>query len=346
MNRKAQEIKMSKTTMEDIAKIAGVSKITVSRAIHNPKLVSYPTREKIQKVIEEHQYVYNANAAELSSKKTSMIGLIIPTVKSSIHAEVIHGIQQQIRETKHTLVIGHCEYNIHLELELINTFRQRRLAGIILTGSKPETIDIIKTTNRNGIPCVLIWETINDPELSYVGFDNYKSSYMMTNFLIGLGHEKIAFIMGPYQQAERLKQRFKGYREALAKYRLPFDPELVVSAKEPNPVDGREAMDRILTLKKNITAVFAVSDALAMGALTSIKEHGLKVPHDISVAGFDDIDFASFCDPPLTTIRVPAQEMGKKAITVIQEMLLYGSNHVRQYCLNTDLIVRGSCRKI
>jgi DNA-binding LacI/PurR family transcriptional regulator len=148
--------------------------------------------------------------------------------------------------------------------------------------------------------------------------------------------------MGPFQKAERVKKRFNGYKAALEQYGIPFDSELVIE-KEPTLVDGKEAMARLLSLPERPTAVFAASDTLAMGALPAIKERGLRVPDDISLAGFDDTDFAAYCDPPLTTVRVLALEMGQLSVRVLLEMIDKGPNHVCQYCLDTNLIIRDSC---
>lgn len=333
---------MKKLTMQDIARLAGVSKATVSRTIHSPQLVNPETREHIQQIMAEHHYVYNVHAADFSRRRTAMIGLIIPTVRSSIHAEVIHGIQQKLQETNLVLIIGHTEYNLNMELKFLNLFHQRRLAGIILTGLKPQSTDRVKTIVKSGVPCVITWETVDDDQISYVGFDNFKAAFSITQYLVSLGHTRIGLIMGPFQKAERVKQRFNGYKAVFEKSGIAFDPELAIE-KEPTLVDGKEAMSRLLSLTNRPTAIFAASDVLAMGALTAIREKGLRVPEDISLAGFDDIDFAAYCEPPLTTVKVPAFEMGQLAVRVLLEMAQNSSDYVCQYCLDTQLIIRDSC---
>lgn len=335
--------KADKLTMQDIATFAGVSKATVSRVMHSPHLVNQETRERIQQIMTEHRYVYNAQAADLSRKRASMIGFIIPTVRSSIHAEVIHGIQQKIRETDFVLIIGNTEYELNIELKLLDLFEQRRLAGIILTGIKPQTKELVNAAAKDHVPCVITWETVDDDTISYVGFDNFKAAFSVTQYLTSLGHRRIGMIMGPFQKVERVKKRFNGYKAALEKYDIAVDPDLVIE-KEPTLVDGKEAMTRLLSLTERPTAVFAASDTLAMGALSAIKEKGLRVPEDISLAGFDDTDFAAYCDPPLTTVRIPAFEMGQLAVRVVLEMIENGPNHICQYCLDTNLIIRDSCQ--
>lgn len=272
-----------------------------------------------------------------------MIGLIIPTVRSSIYAEEIHGIQEQVQENRLALIIGHDGYSIDKELELLHLFSQRRLAGTILTGIKPQTVDAVRKARENGMPCVITWETVPDESISFVGFDNFEAAFKVTEYLITLGHERVGMIMGPYSRVERVKQRFAGYQAALSAHNLPLDPQLAVEREEPSLLEGKTAMARLLALHDPPTAVFAASDVLALGALAAINDRRLRVPQDISLAGFDDIDFAAYCDPPLTTIRVPAREMGRLAVRVLVEMIGDADGKARRYCLDTDLVVRRSC---
>jgi DNA-binding LacI/PurR family transcriptional regulator len=329
-------------TMKEIAALAGISKATVSRAIHSPHLVHPDTRKQVLQIMSEHNYIYNAHAADFSRRKTTIIGLIIPTMSSSIHAESVHGIQQKIQETKFSLIIGNTNYNLQMELNLLSLFEERRLAGVILTGIKPQTEEFVKSSENRGMPCVITWETVDDKDINYVGFDNFKAAYTVTKYLTSLGHRRIGMIMGPYNKALRVRQRQAGYRAALEENGIDFDPTLTI-AKEPTLLDGKESMKQLLSLPERPTALFAASDVLAVGAIHAIKSAGLRIPQDISVAGFDDIDMAAYCDPPLTTIRVPAFQMGQLAVRVILAMIESKTHHSFQYCLDTDLIIRDSC---
>ena len=335
---------MTKFTMLEIATLAGVSKATVSRALNKPHLVNEDTRQKILKIMKEHKYVYNVNAADFSRKKASIIGLIIPTIKSSIHAESIHGIQHEAHLHNLALLIANSNYDIDSEVEFMNFFQQRRLAGLILTGVNEMTLAIAREFSKSGLPCVVTWEMVEDPEISYVGFDNRQAAYRMTKYLLDLDHTRIALIAGPVGKVRRATMRYQGYMDALAEYGIELDPSLVVTA-EPSLENGSIATKTLLELRKPPTAIFATSDTLAIGALRAIKEAGLKVPYDISLAGFDDIDLASYSDPPLTTIRVPEYEMGEKAVQSLLVLMNKAAYHVEQYCLDTELIIRESCCK-
>jgi DNA-binding LacI/PurR family transcriptional regulator len=178
-----------------------------------------------------------------------------------------------------------------------------------------------------------------------VGFNNFTADYSVTEYLIHLKHERIGLILGPYTKVRRAKRRLEGHQAALSDHGLKFDPRMVIE-KHPTLQEGKEAMQKLLSMRHPPTAVFAASDMLALGALAAAREKGFRVPEDVSVAGFDDIDFAAFSDPPLTTVRVPASRMGEVAVEVLMEMIEGNSEEVRQISLGTELIVRGSCGKL
>ena len=198
---------------------------------------------------------------------------------------------------------------------------------------------------RQKIPCVITYENLEDAGINYVGFDNFKAAYDATNYLISLRHKRIALIIGPYMKMGRLLKRFKGYQQALKDHGIKFDPSLVIST-EPGLIEGKQAMRQLLHLQRPPSAVFAVSDHLAIGALSSIKQAGFQVPADISLVGFDGIELASYCDPPLTTVRVPAEEMGRLAAKVLLKLIDDKARKTLQYCLDADLIIRKSCAEL
>ena len=335
---------VKKPTMDDIAKLAGLSKATVSRTIHSPHLVRPEKRDRIRRIMESHHYVYDAIAGDLSRKRSSVIGLIIPTVKSSIFASSTHGIQEHARENGYSILIGNTNYNPDSEVELVQLFQQRRVAGLVLTGITTGVKELVHHLTRAGIPCVVTWETLDDPTINYVGFDNFKAARTLSEYLIRLKHRRIGLIIGPYQKVERVRLRLEGFRAALEAHGIPFDSSLVME-RDYTLMEGKEAMARLLSRPDRPTAVFAASDVLAMGALAAARERGLRVPEDLSIGGFDDIDFAAYTDPPLTTVRVPAYEMGQLAMRVLLELIQNEAAQVRQYCLDTDLIIRGSCQE-
>lgn len=336
---------MSKIRMQEIAAKAGVSLATVSRSIHSPHLVKPETRENIRRVMSEYHYVYNMTASDFSKKRSSVIGVIIPTTKGAIFSNSTQIIQEKAQESGFSLIIGNTGYAGDVESTLLRQFQERRLAGIILTGFAIGQENAVKEVVQSGIPCVVIWETLGDSSLSFVGFNNFTAAYSMTEHLIQLKHQRIGLILGPYTKVRRAKRRLEGYQAALRDSGLKFDPRMVIE-KQPTLQEGKEAMQKLLSMRHPPTAVFAASDMLAVGALAAAREKGLRVPEDVSVAGFDDIDFAAFCSPPLTTVRVPAAQMGEMAVNMLVEMIEGNSMGPKQITLNTELVIRESCRKL
>jgi DNA-binding LacI/PurR family transcriptional regulator len=336
---------MPKVTMQEISKLAGVSPATVSRALHSPHLVRKATRERITRVMQTSDYVYNATAADLSRRRSTTIGVIIPTTRSLVFSTSLLAIQEAAQENNYTIMAGSSKYDSATESALISQFQERRLAGVILTGFLKGQQDLIRRLVRDGMPCIVIWDKLDDPELSYVGFDNHKATYSITDYLIGLRHRRIGLIIGPFSKVDRVRRRLEGFLAALKDHAIPHPPELIIE-KEPTLIDGKEAMTRLMSMPHRPTAVLAASDTLAIGAMAAARDLGLRIPEDVSIAGFDDIDIAAYCNPPLTTVRVPAYEIGRVAVKVILDMARTGSLEAQRYCLDTGLIIRQSCRKL
>lgn len=332
-------------TMQDVARMAGISKATVSRAIHTPQLVHADTRRRIMKIIERNGYVYDAVAGDLSRRQTSVLGLVIPTIRSSIFAMSTIGIQEAAQAEGYAVLIANSGYDPAAAAEMIRLLRQRRVAGVILTGLEPVLKPVLQEVTERGVPCVVTWQSAAEENISSVGFDNFKAACQATDYLLSLNHRRIGLICGPMKQVSRVQQRLDGYRKALEARGVMYDPLLVVE-REYNLMEGKEAMRRLLTMPGPPTAVFAASDVLAMGALAGARELGVQVPEDISVVGYDDIDFAAYCNPPLTTVRVPAYEMGQLAVKVLVSLIRGTDMGPQRYLLDTDLIVRGSCREL
>lgn len=332
--------------MQEIARRARVSLATVSRTIHSPQLVQQETRERVLRVMEEQHYVYNAVAGDLSRRRSSVLGLIIPTVTLSLFASSVAGAQEYAHEHGYSVIIGNTNYEGGVEKRLLSIFQQRRVAGVILTGLPAGVERVLADLEAEGIPSVMTWQTTDLPGLNHVGFDNRRAARSMTEYLLSLGHRRVGLVAGPFSRIDRVRMRLEGYREALEANGIPFDPALVVESRSYSLLSGEEAMARLLGASPPPTAVFAASDVLAMGALKTLRVRGFRVPDDMSLAGFDDIAFAAYCEPPLTTVRVPGHEMGRLAAEVLLERIENGSAPVRRYNLDTDLIIRESCRRI
>lgn len=335
---------LARITMQEIAKLAGVCLATVSRTIHSPHLVKPDTLERVKSAMEKNRYVYNVTAGDFSRKRSTVIGVIIPTTKGAIFSNSTQAIQEAAQERGFSLIMGNTGYDADAEINLLQRFQERRLAGIILTGFGIGREKVIKELVRSGIPCVVIWEVLRNSNLNFVGFSNFQAAFSMTEYLIHLNHRRIALILGPYTRVGRARRRLEGYRSALEQNGLSFDTAIVLE-RMPTLKEGKEAMAELLSLPDPPSAVFAASDMLALGAMSAAREKGLRIPEDISVAGFDDIDFAAYADPPLTTVRVPAWEMGERAVSVLLDIIEGRCKNPQRVILPTEIMIRQSCRE-
>jgi DNA-binding LacI/PurR family transcriptional regulator len=329
-------------TLADIARLAGVSKATVSRVIHSPHLVAPKTLERIQELMVAHSYVYDAQAAEFTKRKRSVVGLIVPTVTNSIHAALIQGIQDRCNEHDLSLFIGNTDYSPERENKFLQLFLERRVLGILQAGvMTPDSWTILREAWSHGIPGVVLWENCSEGEFSCVGIDNYGASAMMTRYLLELGHRKLGLIVGPVSKLKRIRDRRLGFCDTLRAEGIAVSPDMVVET-EHSMRKGYEAAKRLFATPQKPTAIFAASDVIAFGALSYLTEEGIRVPEDVSLVGFDDLEFAAFCNPPLTTIHVPAYEMGYEGAGELVRLVSDSAEGAQSLCLDTDLVVRKS----
>jgi len=331
------------STIRDVANKAKVSVATVSRVLNTPSRVRVNTREKVLTAIEECKYVYNALAGSLSAKKTRTLGIIIPTIINPIFAMVTKGIQDFAGLKGYSIILGNTDYNEENEQRLIHLFQEKRADGVILNGPWRNAPSVSHMKNTK-LPFVVTWQTIDDKDVNFVAFDNFKGAYRIVEYLINLGHRRIGMIAGKFSVSERAVMRCQAYQKCLSDNHIPFDPALVLE-KDYTYFDGKEALARLLTGQSPPTALFCGNDILAIGAMALAKEKGLHIPRDLSVVGFDDMEISAYYNPPLTTVAVPAYEMGRLAAKILIENIEGESITPQQYILETNLIVRGSTTK-
>lgn len=325
--------------MREVARLAEVSVATVSRTLRAPEKVTEGTRARVRGAAAQLGYIYNAAAGDVSSRRSTVLGVLVPAASNALFGETLHGIQDLAMAAGFSIIQGSTRYDEETEAKLIESLLQRRVRGLILTGVTDGLEGRIEAIAREaGIRTVVVWEKPKPGAISYVGFDNRAAAEIATRHLIALGHRRIGLIVGPFSRIARTRHRLEGYRDALADAGLPYDPALVTE-RIPEPVEGREATEALLALDNPPTAIFAASDLLAFGALRAAHVAGIRVPQDLSIVGFDDMDLASFTEPPLTTIRVDAYRIGRLAAQIIIDP---GEIKPRNYCLDSDLVIRGS----
>jgi LacI family transcriptional regulator len=326
-------------TLRRIAREAGVSIATASRAIRQPGIVSEETRGRVLSLVEAYGYVPDAVAASFSSRRSGVVGLVVPTISNSIYAAFAEAVQARLQESGRKLLIASTGYSAEVERDVVVKLVESRVEAVILTGYRRDA-KLYDLLRRYEIPFVISWSTSPDVEVPSVSFDNHAASSDAVERLIALGHRRIALMCGVTLVNDRAAQRLAAYRDALGRYRIAFDPALVFE-RPFEAGEGSLALDRLLDLPAPPTAVFCANDILAMGALFACQRRGVRVPEELSIVGFDDLPIAATTWPPLSTVHVPAAEMGRMVAGGVLSALDSGEA-IRSQVIRTEFVQRDS----
>lgn len=324
-------------SIKDVARVAGVSYSTVSRALNDSPRVSRETKESIQRIAADMGYLPSAVARSLVTRRTNMIGIVVTTITDLFFAELVHAIEEKALDHRYSVILTNSRGMPERELQAIQALRQRRVDGIILVSGCSTETDICSEPGMD-VPLVVINNIHQDHVGHSVEVDNLGGGMAATEHLLGLGHRRVAHIAGPPEEWDGV-ERLTGYVRALETHGIPMDPSLIARGGS-QPVHGIDAMQQLLSLAERPTAVFCYCDATAMGAMRYVRACGLRVPQDLSIVGFDDIDLAPFFEPPLTTVAQPIQAMGEKAVEMI--LALRDGEPVEDCVLPSQLVVRES----
>lgn len=329
-------------TLKDIAKLCGVSIATVSLVLNNkPNRISEATKKKIIDTAKEHQYHPNPMALSLVTRKSNVLGLIIPDVSNLFYTEFIRQVELEAAKHGYTIILGNTDEQGSREYEYVRTFLQRGLAGCILIHSSIEMekydskiVDLVK---QSKLPFVLIDRQQKANNIKSLFIDQELGAYLATTHLLNLGHTKIGYISGPLD-LELSKMRYTGYKKALEEHNIPFD-ESLVDFGDWRPEGGHQAGLRLIA--KGVSGIFAANDMMAFGVYQAAFSMAMKIPQDLSVIGFDDVSFASVVTPGLTTINQPMRQIGIDCVVTLVDMIARKSEVLSKYYSPT-LIVRGS----
>jgi LacI family repressor for deo operon, udp, cdd, tsx, nupC, and nupG len=325
-------------SIKDIAKLARVSHSTVSRALQNSPLVNAETAEKIRQIARDSGYRASAVARGLVTKRTQTIGLVVTTVADPFASEVVSGLEQAANDHGYAVFLAESNGEPEREKKIVQSFAERRVDGIVVTSSRVGAL-YLPLLSEMMVPIVLVNNQHPGAFVHSVMIGNLEGSKAAASHLVGLGHRRIAYL-GDQFGYQSDTERLAGYREALETAGIPFLPELVVHGNG-KPPEAMEAMDKLLALPEPPTAVCCYNDMSALGAMRSIRLHGLKVPEDISVVGFDDLFLASYTQPPLTTVRQPMRRMGQLAMESLFKLMSGTESEIR-IRVDAELIVRES----
>jgi LacI family transcriptional regulator len=327
------------TKIVDVARLAGCSPATVSRVLNNNPSVDPDVRDRVMRAATQLGYVRNGSARALRSTKSRTVGVIIPTLDHAIYATMVHSLQARLAEKDVSVIINTSMYDIDIEFEQAKLLVERGVESVVLVGSihRVETLAMLEQRN---IAYVFTYTSMTTDVGAAVGFDNIKAGAMAARYLVDLGHTRLAMIAGITQNNDRASARRDGFLDELERHGISRD-NVSIAESAYKIEGGRDAMRRLMTAPNPPSAVFCGSDIIAAGAIKYCHAEGIQVPEDVSVFGFDNLEVAELTHPELTTIEVPARDMG----TIAAEYLLatpVQRQHMRQRELSLRLVVRAS----
>ncbi|AEE97206.1 LacI family DNA-binding transcriptional regulator [Mahella australiensis] len=328
--------------IKDIAKAANTSKSTVSRYL-NGYTVKPATAKAIAKAIEELGYHPNANAKGLVLNKTNVIGIVLDNITNNFYAGMLAGIESITRKFNYSCVYYSCMSSQKKENEFLNLIYEGRVDGLILGTFSVRDIEDVKELSELKDSIVIIGDNADNKDITSIDIDNEEGIAEMVCYLYSLGHKRIAYLSGP-KDINAAIAREKGYIQGLRKCGILYDPNLVIKSDwtfEGGYNAVKEALGKI-----DFTAIVGSNDYSAYGALRSIQDAGLNVPGDVSVTGFDDIDIAAFSQPPMTTIRQPFFDVGRRAAMELLDKIDNKAQCYSRIILKPTMIKRESCRAI
>jgi DNA-binding LacI/PurR family transcriptional regulator len=341
-------MKRTQVTITDIARALNVSASTVSRALHDHPSISDETKKSVRQLASDLNYQPNLLALSLLNKKTYTIGIIVPEITSYFFATVINGVRDMVASLGYNLMISQSNESVEEENKLINSLSHVRADGFLISPSS-QTLngEHFNKLIANGIPLVVFDRDVIGFEGDKVLVDDYDGAFQAVQYLIKTGCKRIAHIAGP-SSLSISEHRMKGYRDSLTKNGMEVRDDLIVASTGFGPEHGGDAVKALLALKELPDAIFAVNDGVAIGAMSVIKQAGLKIPEDISIIGFDDEPYSSYFTPSLSSVWQPVYDMGMLSAKILLDH--FASDHpVRTYrreIFKPELMIRDSSRRL
>ena len=331
-------------TIYDVAERAGVGIATVSRVLNDSPRVREATRQRVLAAIEELNYYPGAAARTLLSGRTRTIGFILCQSPNRIFAdaflpEVLRGVGDAVQESGFRVLV-HSVEDVSAPQAYIRLVREKHTDGIILSGPRSDDQQLPRL-KAEGFPVVLLGQ-LPGSDIPFVDVDNVGAARRAVNHLLGLGHRRVGMITNAPLVYTAARDRLAGYRQMLEEAGIPLNEEFVCYG-DFREESGRVAMSQLLDLPEPPTAVFVASDMVAFGALVAIKQRGLTIPDDVALVGFDDVQLAHYVDPPLTTVQLPAYDLGYCAATLLTQLIDDEPVEKQEILLQTELVVRQSC---
>lgn len=324
-------------TIIDIANLANTSKSTVSRYL-NGENVRPATAEAIEEAIEKLDFRPNINARRLVTNKTNVIGVVLDDISNSYYSDMLSGIQAVAGRKGYVCTFYSRASNNKKETDYLNLFREGQVDGLLLGTFQVRDPEEVKVLAESGYPIVLIGDNADNKNIDYVDVDNKQGTIEEVNYLYALGHRKIAYLRGP-KNMSGANRRAEGFIEGMTN--LGLDPNMMIDVEWT--VEGGYEATRKLLRDQSFTALLCSNEFCAYGAITALKDAGLRVPSDVSVAAFDDGTLAMFTEPTITTVKQPFRNLGEMAVKLIVDSINSASTAKARILLHPPIIERESC---
>lgn len=334
---------MADLTLEDIAKLVGVSRSTVSRVVNDHPNVSEEVRKRVIEAIRTTGYQPHAAARALASHRSHMIGLVVPRSVSSFFTDpffphLTQGVANGCNQNDYTLALFLAD-SLDDDANISRRVSRSGWLDGILVQAGHHGDQMIDRLVQSGLPLVVIGRPFHPKKVSYIDVDNVEGAYSAVSHLARLGYQRIGTITGPKESSVGT-DRLEGYRKALTDRKRAVDESLVMEG-DFTEAGGYYAMQRLLSAKPD--AIFAASDIMAIGAMRAALEAGLRIPEDIAFVGFDDVPISNHREPGLTTMRQPFHQFGVSAVEILIDLIENGADPPRRVIMGTELIIRESC---
>jgi LacI family transcriptional regulator len=329
-------------TIKDVARRAGVSPITVSRAFSASHPVAADTRARIFTVADELGYVPDLLARAMVQKRIPVLGVAVLELANPFFSPIINAIQAEARKHNYLVMVSQSERTIELEQDALNQFKQMKLSGILVSPVSTQ-LEHVQKLSGEGIPVIVFAREWQGG--SFVTVDDFGGGRMVGEHLVNLGHKKIGCVAldEPYNSAQQ--RRMQGFEQVIKETGTELEHKCLILTESLRTGQGRLAADRFMQLSERPTAVFVTADNLALGFIHRLIERGVRIPGDLAVVGYDDIYYSKYSEVPLTTVALPKYEMGQRAAQIMFELIEGGgiNRELHQIFLRPDLVIRKSC---
>ncbi len=335
-----------RVTIKDLAQELNVSTSTVSRALQDHPALKLETRERVKTLAKKWNYQPNTLALDLLRQSSKIIAVIVPEITSHFFSSTIIGIQDVMVSTEFNIMVFISNESYEEEARIIEKLSKIQLAGVLVApSSETKNFDHFRSLQGNGIPLVIFDRDCEGLEAHKVLVDDYRGAFEAVDYLIKTGCKRIAHITG-FSHLSTNSNRLRGYINALKKNGLPVKKEMIIQTEGFNHEDGIVPVETLLKSNNVPDAIFAVNDRLAVSAMRTAKKLDFKIPDDISIIGFDDEPHSSYFTPPLSSVWQPVYSMGMLSVRILLQEIKEESTRFRNEIFKTELVIRGTSRKI